>query len=111
MTKFAYNNAKNASISNISFELNCKYYFYMPYKKNIDSYSKSKLVNILLIKLQKLIKVFCKNLYYNKKLQKKDYDNGIQLKSYVFSNKIWLNSKYFKTKQNRKLEIKVFEPF
>ena len=28
-----------------------------------------------------------------------------------FSNKVWLNSKYIKTKQNRKLETKFFEFF
>ena len=27
------------------------------------------------------------------------------------SNKVWLNSKYIKTKQNRKLEAKFFGPF
>ena len=32
-------------------------------------------------------------------------------KSYVLSDKVWLNSKYIKTKQNRKLEAKFFGPF
>ena len=32
-------------------------------------------------------------------------------KSYAPGDKIWLNSKYIKTKQNRKLEAKLFRPF
>ena len=32
-------------------------------------------------------------------------------KSYAPNDKIWLNSKYIKTKQNCKLEAKFFEPF
>ena len=45
ITKFAYNNAKNASTGHISFELNCEYHSQMSYKGDIDSRSKCKLVN------------------------------------------------------------------
>ena len=31
--------------------------------------------------------------------------------SYASGDKVWLNNKYIKTKQNRKLEAKFFEPF
>ena len=31
--------------------------------------------------------------------------------SYAPNNKIWLNSQYIKTKQNRKLKAKFFKPF
>lgn len=52
MAKFAYNNAKNATTSYTPFELNCKYYLQISYKKAVDSYSKFKWVN-------KLTKDFC----------------------------------------------------
>ena len=35
----------------------------------------------------------------------------MKLKSYAFSEKVWLNSKYLKTKQNCKLEVKFFRFF
>lgn len=51
MAKFAYNNAKNASIGHILFELNCGYHLYISYNKDIDSYSRLKLTKKLLSKL------------------------------------------------------------
>ena len=52
-----------------------------------------------------------KNLYHAQELQKQAYNKGVKPKSYAFSDKVWLNSKYIKSKQNRKLETKFFEPF
>ena len=52
-----------------------------------------------------------KNLYYAQKLQKQAHDKGVKPKGYAFSDKIWLNSKYIKTKRNQKLEAKFFGPF
>ena len=40
-----------------------------------------------------------------------DYNKWVKLKSYAFGNKIWLNTKYIKSKQNQKLEIKFFRLF
>ena len=51
------------------------------------------------------------NLYYAQELQKQAYNKGIKPRSYAPNNKIWLNSKYIKTKQNQKLEVKFFGPF
>ena len=51
------------------------------------------------------------NLYYAQKLQKQAHNKGVKARSYASSNKIWLNSKYIKTKQNWKLETKFFRPF
>ena len=51
------------------------------------------------------------NLHHAQKLQKQAHDKGVKLKSYIPDDKIWLNSKYIKTKQNRKLEAKFFGPF
>ena len=48
MAKFVYNNAKNINFSYTLFELNCSYHSWIFYKKNIDLYSKSKLVDELL---------------------------------------------------------------
>ena len=42
MAEFTYNNAKNASTGHTLFELNCGYYPYVFYKKNLDLRSKSK---------------------------------------------------------------------
>ena len=64
IAKFAYNNAKNANTSYMPFELNYNYYPQMSYKKEVDSYFKSKLVDKLLAKLRELMIVCQKNLYY-----------------------------------------------
>ena len=57
MAEFAYNNAKNASISYISFKLNYRYYPHVFYEeeKIFNPYLKSKFVEELSVKLQKLI--------------------------------------------------------
>lgn len=52
-----------------------------------------------------------KNLYHAQKLQKQAYDKSIKPKTYAFDDKIWSNSKYIKTKQNEKLEVKFFGLF
>ena len=98
MRKFAYNNAKNASNDHIFFELNYGYHLYVFYKKNINSYSKSKLVKELLSELQEFMSVYCENLYHAQKLQKRAYNRDPKPKNYVSSDKVWLNSKYIKTK-------------
>ena len=68
ITKFVYKNAKNMSIGNTPFELNCGYHFYVLYKKDIDLYSKSKSVTKLSAKLKKLMTVCRENFYYAQKL-------------------------------------------
>ena len=52
-----------------------------------------------------------KNLHQTQELQKRADNKGIKPKSYAPGDKVWLNSKYFKTKQKRKLEAKFFRPF
>ena len=51
------------------------------------------------------------NLYHAQKFQKQAYNKGVKPRSYALSNKVWLNSKYIKTKCNQKLKAKFFEPF
>ena len=54
----------------------------------------------------------CKdNLFYAQKLQKQANKKDVKPKSYAPGDKVWLNSKYIKTKRNRKLEAKFFGPF
>ena len=45
MAEFAYNNAKNASIGLIPFELNCGYHPRMLYEEDVDPRSQSKLAD------------------------------------------------------------------
>ena len=52
-----------------------------------------------------------KNLHHAQKLQKQAYDKGTKPRSYVLGDKVWLNSKYIKTKQNWELESKFFGSF
>ena len=51
------------------------------------------------------------NLYHAQKLQKRAHNKGVKSRSYALVDKVWLNSKYLKTKRNRKLEAKFFGPF
>ena len=111
MTKFAYNNAKNTSTGHTLFELNCGYHPCISYKEDVDLRFKSKLADKLSSELWKLMTVCRENLYHSQELQKQGYDKGIKLRSYAFGDKVWLNSKHLKTKQNRKLEAKFFGPF
>ena len=111
ITKFVYNNAKNASSDHTPFELNCGYHPRMLYKDDVNPRSKFKSANKLLTKLRELMIVCKENLYYAQKLQKQAYNRGVKLRSYAFGDKVRLNSKYIKTKQNRNLEAKFFGPF
>ena len=100
MAEFAYNNAKNTSTGHTPFELNYGYYPRILYKDNIDLRSKSKLVDNLSAELRKLMIVCRKNLHHAQKLLKRAYNNSVKPGSYAPDDKIWLNSKYIKTKQN-----------
>ena len=111
MAEFAYNNAKNASIGHTPFELNSGYHSRMSYKEEIDSCFKSKSGDKLSAELRELMIVCRENLHHAQKLQKWAYNKGVKPRSYAHSDKIWLNSKYIKTKQNRKLEANFFGPF
>ena len=51
------------------------------------------------------------NLYYAQELQKQAYNKSVKPKSYATGDKVSLNSKYIKTKQNWKLEAKFSGPF
>ena len=111
MAEFAHNNAKNASTGHTPFELNCGFHPRMSYVKDVDPRSQSKLVDKLSAELRELMIVCRENLHHAQELQKRGHDKGVKPRSYAPGNKIWLNSKYIKTKHNRKLEAKFFGPF
>ena len=111
MAEFAYKNAKNASFGHTLFKLNCGYHFWMSYKEDVDPYSKSKSANKLSAELRELMIVCEKNFHHAQELQKRAYNKGVKPRSYALSDKVWLNSKYIKTKQNQKLKANFFKPF
>ena len=111
MTEFAYNNAKNASTGHTLFELNCGYHPRMSYEDDVNSCSRFKIADELSAELRKLMIVCRENLHHAQELQKRAYDKGVKPRSYAPGDKVWLNTKYIKTKCDRKLEAKFFGPF
>ncbi len=111
MAEFAYNNAKNASISHTFFELNCGYYTRVSFEKGVESRSRSRFANELAEELRELIEVCCQNLLHTQELQKKTHKKRVKSYSYVPSEKVWLNRKYIKRMRNKKLKSKFFRPF
>ncbi len=51
------------------------------------------------------------NFQYAQELQKQYHNKYAKPRSYALGDKVWLNSKYIKTKRNWKLEAKFFGPF
>ena len=78
---------------------------------DVDPRSKSKTADELSAELRELMIVCRENLHHAQELQKRANDKGVKPRSYAPGDKIWLNSKYIKTKRNRKLEAKFFGPF
>ena len=111
MAEFVYNNSKNASTGHTPFELNCDYHPYILYKEEVDSRSQSNFADELAEDLKELMIVCRENLHHIQELQKRAHNKRVKLWSYVPGEKVWLNSKFIKTKQNRKLEAKFFGPF
>ena len=108
---FAYNNAKNASTGYTSFKLNCGFYPRVSYEEDVDPRSRSKTVDQLATQLQTLMSMCRENLQHAQELQKRYHDKHAKPTSYAPGDKVWLNSKYMKTKRNRKLKFKFFGPF
>ena len=111
IAEFAYNNAKNASIGHTPFQLNCGFHLRSSYKEDVDSCSRSKIVDELATKLRDLMSVCRENPHHAQELQNRYHDKHANPRSYFSGEKVWLNSKYIKTKRNRKLEAKFFGPF
>ena len=83
----------------------------MSYKKDVDPHSKFKSADKLSTELRELMIIYRKNFHHTQELQKRAHNKGVKPKNYTSYNKIWLNSKYIKTKQNRNLEVKFFGLF
>ena len=83
----------------------------MLYKDNVDLQSKSKSADKLSAKLRELMIVCQENLHHVQEFQKRAHNKATKPRRYASGNQVWLNSKYVKTKQNRKLEAKFFGPF
>ena len=111
ITKFTYNNAKNLNTGHTPFKLNCGYYPRVFFKEDTNPCFQSKLADKLSAKLWDLMTVCRENFYHARKLQKQAHNKGVKPRSYAFGDKVWLSSKYIKTKYNRKLEVKFFELF
>ena len=111
MAEFVYNNAKNASIGHTPFELNYGYHPRVSYKEDVDPRSQSKSADELSAELRELMIVCQKNLYHAQELQKQVHDKEVKPQTYSPIEKVWLNSKYIKTKRKRKLKAKFFGPF
>ena len=111
MAEFAYNNAKNASTGHTSFELNCGFHPRVSFEDDVDPRSRSRSADELAKELRELMNICQQNLLHAQELQKKAHDKGVKPQSYAPGEKVWFNSKYIKTKQNRKLEAKFFGLF
>ena len=111
MAEFTYNNTKNASTSHTPFEFNSGYHPRVFIKEDVNPCSRSRSANELAEKLRELIEICYQNLLYALELQKKAHDKGVKSRSYALSEKVWLNSKYIKTKRNKKLKNKFFSLF
>ena len=111
MAEFVYNNTKNANTDHTPFELNCGYYPWMSYEEAVDSRSQSKSTDELSAELRELMIVCQENIHHAQELQNRGHNKGVKPWSYASGNKVWLNSKYIKTKRNQKLEVKFFGPF
>lgn len=50
--------------------------------------------------------IYCQNFLYTQDLYKLANDKRVKPQNYALSKKVWLNSKYIKSKQNQKFETK-----
>ncbi len=112
VAEFAYSNAKNASTGHTPFELNCSYHPRVSYEEeDVDPRSQSKSAEELATELKELLTVCRENLQHAQELQKRHHDKNVKPRCYAPGDKVCLNSKYIKTKRNRKLEAKFFGHF
>ena len=100
MTEFTYKNVKNASISHTSLKLNCSYHPQVFFKDNIDFCSKYYFANQTGKRAKKINRYLPIKPIPRSKTPKKLYDKGVKPQNYASGEKIWLNSKYIKIKQN-----------
>ena len=83
----------------------------MSYEEDVDPRFRSKSAGKLSAELRELMIVCWENIHHTQEHQKRAHNNGVMPWSYTPGEEVWLNSKYIKTKRNRKLEAKFFGPF
>ena len=98
MTEFTYNNAKNISTGYTPLKLNCGLHPRVSYKEDVDPRSSSKTADQLATELQIFMSMCRENLQHAQELLKGYHDKHANPKSYAPGVKVWLNSKYIKTK-------------
>ncbi len=111
MAEFAYNITMNTSIGHTFFKLNCGYHPKVSFEEDVDPRLKSHSANELVEELRELIEDCYSNLFHAQELRKKANNKRIKSCNYALGKKVWLNSKYIKTKRNKKLESKFFVAF
>ncbi len=109
MAEFAYNNTKNVSTGHIPFKLNCGCYLRVSFEKDVGPRSRSRSANKLVEELRELMEICYLNQLHVQERQKRAHDKGVKSRSYAPDKKIYLNCKYIKTKQNKKLENKFLD--
>lgn len=86
MAKFALNTLKNTSIGHTFFKLYYSSHLSISFKKNSNSSSDSKFINILVVKLQKLLAICCENFFYTQKLQNRAHNKVVKPKNNTPNN-------------------------
>ncbi len=109
--EFAYNNAKNSTTGMSPFEANLGYSPRMSWDEDIDPRSRSKAAVENAKHLFTLMGV-CKDAILTAQQSQAEYaDKHRKSRDYKVGDSVWLNTKYIRTKRNRKLEFKNFGPF
>ena len=111
IVEFTYNNSKNTSIGYTLFKFNCGYHLRISFEDEYNACSKSFLAKRLALELRELINIYHQNFLHIQDFQKQTHDKELKSWSFTLGEKIWLNSKYIKTKKDRKFKTKFFKPF
>lgn len=86
--KFVNKNAQNTNPSHMLFKLNYGYHLVIFFKENINHCFYLKIVDKLVVELQKLSAVCYENFPHIEKIQKQDYNKSVKHKSYIPSDKV-----------------------
>ena len=98
IAKFAYINTKNASIGHMLFKLIYGFHPQVSFKYNVNLCFRSSSTNKVAKELTELMNICQQNLFYAQAFQKRAHNKGVKPWNYAAEEKIWLNSKYIKTK-------------
>ena len=111
MTEFAYNNSKHASTDFSPFEIMLEYSPRMSFEKTWNKKAKSKSAKKHAEHLAELLRILKDNLLATQTQQTMYKDEHTKPMSYKIEDYVNLNDKNIKTKRNKKLKWKFFEPF